>query len=220
MNTHFAAAALSLAVAMAGSAQASTVLNGSFEDVTGGTVLLDSGSWKVYGTLPGWTTVSGNGIEVQTNPTLGFIDAQDGNRYVELDSHPGGGSNTTMRQQVHLGVGSYDLSFFFSPRTRDASTNGIFYSVAEALGGGLLSYGEVTGPGGPYQVGTWTEVVSRFTVSTAGLFNLDFGATGREDTLGGLIDNVSIAPVPLPAGALLLLTAIGGLAVARRRTTA
>ena len=214
-------AAVSLALAMAGSSQATTVLNGSFEDVSGGSLLLDSGSWKVYGALPGWTTVSGNGIEVQTNPTLGFIDAQDGNRYVELDSHPGGGSNTTIRQQVHLGVGRYELSFFYSPRTQDASTNGISFSLADAFGGGsMLTYGEVTGPAGPYRVGAWTEVVSGFTVTTAGLFNLDFGATGRGDTLGGLIDNVSIAPVPLPAGALLLLTAIGGIAVARRRNAA
>jgi hypothetical protein len=63
-------------------------------------------------------------------------------------------------------------------------------------------------------------MASAGSASTAGLFNLDFGATGRPDTYGGLIDNVSIAPVPLPAGALLLLTAFGGLAVARKRKTA
>jgi GTP-binding protein len=119
------------------------------------------------------------------------------------------------------GVGEYRLSFFYSPRTTDASTNGIFYSVSEAISGGLdLTYGQVSGPSGTYPRTVWTEVIATFTVATAGLFNLDFGATGRPDTYGGLIDNVSIAPVPLPAGALLLLTAFGGLAVARKRKTA
>jgi hypothetical protein len=206
---------------MASAGSASTVVNGSFEDVSGGTVLVNNGSWAVYDTLPGWTTIDGNGIEVQTNATLGSIDAQDGNRYVELDSHPRGSSNSTMRQQISLGVGEYRLSFFYSPRTNDASTNGIFYSVSEAISGGLdLTYGQVSGPSGTYPRTVWTEVIATFTVATAGLFNLDFGATGRPDTYGGLIDNVSIAPVPLPAGALLLLTAFGGLAVARKRKTA
>jgi hypothetical protein len=221
MKRFQAIAAATVLTAMASAGSASTVVNGSFEDVSGGSVLLNNGSWVVYDTLPGWTTIDGNGIEVQTNPTLGSIDAQDGNRYVELDSHPGGNSNSTMRQQISLGVGEYRLSFFYSPRTTDASTNGIFYSVSEAISGGLdLTYGQVSGPSGTYPRTVWTEVIATFTVATAGLFNLDFGATGRADTYGGLIDNVSIAPVPLPAGAVLLLTALGGLAVARKRKTA
>jgi hypothetical protein len=105
-------------------------------------------------------------------------------------------------------------------RFRDCAAT-VLTSVSEAISGGLdLTYGQVSGPSGTYPRTVWTEVVATFTVATAGLFNLDFGATGRADTYGGLIDNVSIAPVPLPAGAVLLLTALGGLAVARKRKTA
>lgn len=216
-----AGAGVALVMAIAGPGQAATVLNGSFENVSGGSVNLDRGSWKVYDSLPGWTTIDGNGIEVQTNPTLGSIDAQDGNRYVELDSHPGPNSNSTMRQQISLDAGTYELSFYYSPRTNQANSNGIFYSVAEASGSGSsLTYGMVTGPNPSTPRGSWTEIVAQFTVGSGGLFNLDFGATGRADTLGGLIDNVSIAPVPLPAGMVLLLTAFGGLALAKRRKLA
>lgn len=59
------------------------------------------------------------------------------------------------------------------------------------------------------------------TVSVAGLFdnitsisfqNLNRGSVRIDDIM------VTIAPVPLPAGGLLLLTALGGIAVARRRS--
>jgi hypothetical protein len=148
MKRFQAIAAATVLTAMASAGSASTVVNGSFEDVSGGSVLLNNGSWVVYDTLPGWTTIDGNGIEVQTNPTLGSIDAQDGNRYVELDSHPGGNSNSTMRQQISLGVGEYRLSFFYSPRTTDASTNGIFYTADGARwpGGRPEAQDGLTGP--------------------------------------------------------------------------
>lgn len=43
----------------------------------------------------------------------------------------------------------------------------------------------------------------------------DSGTPGEQG--GPVIDNVSLAPVPLPAGGLLLIGALGGLAVLRRR---
>ena len=67
------------------------------------------------------------------------------------------------------------------------------------------------------QRGTWTEIVARFTVGTDGLYALQFGATGTADTLGGLIDNVSISAVPLPAAGWMLLAGLGGIAMVRRR---
>jgi hypothetical protein len=137
-------------VLSAGSGAAVTVQNGSFEDVTGGTSTFTGGSWTVYTSIPGWMTVAGNGIEIQTNATLGSIDAQDGNRYVELDSHPGGTSNSTMEQMVNLGAGTYNLSFYYSPRTANVGSNGIAYSVGTLLGA-------VTGATAGVSVGSWTE---------------------------------------------------------------
>jgi len=41
---------------------------------------------------------------------------------------------------------------------------------------------------------------------------LTFGATGRNDSLGGLIDTVSIAAIPVPAPFLMLGAGVVGLA--------
>lgn len=206
-----AAAALSLAGAPA---VAVTVQNGSFESLAGGVMTHNGGSWQVYSSIPGWTTVSGRGIEVQSNATLGSIDAVDGTRYVELDSHPRRGSNSTMQQMVDLVAGTYQLEFYYSPRTNRTNSNGIDYAV-----GSLLS-GSISGPGGGTSVGQWTLVSERFTVVTAGSYALQFGAFGREDTLGGLIDDVSIAPVPLPAALGFLLAGLGALGLVRARRSA
>jgi len=205
------AVAAAASALLAGVASAVTVQNGSFEDVSGGVKTVNRGSWSVYDSIPGWTMMGGNGIEVQTNATLRSIDAQDGNRYVELDSHPRGASNSSMYQMVSLAEGSYYLSFFYSPRTNDAATNGIRYSIGDISR-------EVTGPGAGVARGSWTEIVSKFSVSDTGPYMLLFSATGKADTFGGLIDNVSIAPVPLPAAAWMLLAGVGGLALMRRRS--
>lgn len=193
-----------------GAASAVTVKNGSFEDVGTDAPKVDRGSWDVYHSIPGWQTISGTGIEVQTNTTLGSIDAHNGSRYVELDSHPGNGSNSTMQQLISLVAGTYTLSFFYSPRTQDAGTNGIRYSI------GSIS-DTVTGPGAGIERGSWTEIVANFSVDRDGDYPLQFAAIGAADTYGGLIDNVSIAPIPVPAGAVLLLTALGGLTLMGRR---
>lgn len=206
------------------------VLNGDFEDVSSstpsvglvnGNALSDlagsSGrrSWDVYTSLPGWRTGSGAGIEVQSNGTLGSIDAHSGQHYIELDSHPRGNSNSSMEQDVTLGVGSYELSFWYSPRNSQTDSNGIDYSISD----GLLA-GSISGPGTIPQVtsvGDWSLVTARFMVDVAGDYTLSFAATGRQNTLGGFVDTVSIAAVPLPAAGLLLPIGFAVLVVAKRR---
>jgi len=221
-----------LALAASGSiAQGATIVqNGSFEEdpapglagQTNGLLfgqLTGSGpGWDIYAALPGWTkTGTGPGIEVQTDKAVGSTDALFGEHYVELDST----SNSSMRQTLSLSVGGYKLSFWFSPRAlrneqSTAETNGIRYSIANLTG-------TIEGPGGAAgtSVGVWTEITGLFTVLQAGNYDLDFAAIGSSDSYGGFIDNVSVAPapVPLPAAGLLLIGAIGGLAALRRRRT-
>ena len=221
---------LAAALAFASSqAAAATVVNGSFEQDAGAAqngqqfnTLANGGgsSWNVFDSLPGWHLVTGSGIEVQTASTLGTIDPQDGNHYLELDSY----GNSMIAQTISFAnVGSYVLSFFYSPRTDNAASNIIDYAL---LAGnepwGTVLSGSVTGPsnGSPLtQVGLWTEIKTSFNILKAGDYALKFSANGTNDSYGGLIDNVSIAPaaVPVPAAGLLLLGALGGLAALRRR---
>src|SRR5438093_896075 len=71
---------------------------------------LVNGSWAVFAHLPGWTTSSGPGIEVQNNVAGG---AFEGAQFVELDSH----AASSMFQDVRTTPGSdYELRVAYSPR--------------------------------------------------------------------------------------------------------
>jgi len=214
------------------SAEAVSIVNGDFEDVSShspgaglanGAALpsLASGpgaSWDVFTSIGGWTAVNGPGIEVQTNRTLGSIDAHSGEHYIELDSHTLPDSNTRMEQLLgSLAPGLYELSFFYSPRTNTAGSNLIDVAVS---GAGALFSDLITEADGA--VGVWTEITRSFLVPEgAGPVTLSFAAAGTEDTLGGFLDTVSISStvssVPLPPALPLLAAGIGLIALMRRR---
>ncbi|MEL7525062.1 MAG: hypothetical protein AAFN16_04800 [Pseudomonadota bacterium] len=213
---------------VAGSANA-MIINGDFEDVTTldptgivkgnqlSNLATTGSSWDVFTEISGWKTASGAGIEVQTNRTLGSIDAHSGQHYIELDSHPRSNSNSSMEQGVSLGAGTYALSFWYSPRTGNADSNGIDFSISD----GLLS-GSVTGPGSSpsTSVGVWTLIRTLFKVESAGDYTLTFAASGNQDSYGGLIDTVNLTAVPIPAAGLLLPVGLGLLGYASRRRKA
>lgn len=207
-------------------AAASTiVVNGSFEAGVPGNVtgnhngqsfdsMPGNGGWDIWQNLVGWSTVSGDGIEIQTNGTIGEVDAQDGQYYVELDAR----GNSVMEQIVMLAKGSYLLSFWYSPRSVDSLTNGIEYSLGDLLDGVVVGPSERQNTA----VGLWTLISSPFIVTEAGTYALRFGAIGTSNGYGGLIDNISItveepAAVPVPAAGLLLLGGLGALGALRRR---
>ncbi len=222
-------------------ASAATLINGNFEDTSSsvpgnglihGQALADlatapGSSWDVYTELVGWQSTIGPGIEVQTNRTLSTIDSQGGGQhYIELDSHPSGGSNSNMFQDLVLDAGNYIFSFFYSPRDSRVDSNGIKY-FADVTGGTGVS-GLVIGPdAGPpvTAVGVWTQITAEFSVlANDTAVRLGFQADGTENTYGGFIDSVSLnaspdnaPPIPLPAGGWLLVTGLVGLGVAKRR---
>lgn len=218
----FAVLWAALALGALPAAASTLIVNGSFESgVPGdgrglnnravfGDLDVTGPGWDRWRVIDGWRTIRGPGIEVQSNRALATVDAQDASHYVELDSN----ANTTMAQTVALSVGTYLLSFWYSPRTDDARSNGIGYDLG-GLAGGRLSNG-ASGA----EVGAWTEVTSIFRVVQAGSYDLQFAAEGRSDGLGGLIDNVSLAAVPVPAAGFGLISALAGLAALRRRRKA
>ncbi len=214
-----ALAALALAgLAAAAPAGAVTVLNSSFEPgTTGAAAGLTNGltfgqldttapGWDVYTGVPGWTTVAGNRIEVHSNNSAA-INAQNGSHFISLD----GGANSAIRQSVALNVGTYMLSFWYSPQTNAGPTNTIRFNVG-TLVSGLVRPGLNGGT-----IGTWTQIVSLFQVTTAGNYNLRFVAQGTANGIGGYLDNIQIAAVPAPAAGFVLLAGLGALAGLRRR---
>ena len=229
---------LAFVTTLAAPAAASTIVyNGSFEagaptkNTSGKTFeSLPSGSkWGVWKALNGWTTVNGPGIEVQTSGTIGPLAAQHGSYYVELDST----GNTTMEQQVKLAKGSYLLSFWYSPRTGNAASDQIDYSVGDVVKGSVNGLNALLGK----PVNGWQKIVAPFTIggTAAGKssgggkgmqeFALRFGAGGpKGDSLGGLMDSVEIvrvpSEVPLPATGVLLLAGLAVLGARRLRHAA
>jgi hypothetical protein len=225
---------------LASAATAATLVhNGSFEidaNLKGTSNKIEFGKlagsdkgWDTYASLPGWVAVGKKAvIDVHADKGAKEVDALFGEHYVELDRKDSKG----IRQTLTLKVGSYQLSFYFSP-LKDLEDNqgkdedkakkpGIGYSIADLSGTIRNASGAV---------GTWTEVTGIFNVVKDGDHDLEFASFAASDKYRGFIDNVSVtaleakgpavAPVPLPAAGLLLVGAIGGLvALARRRRAA
>ncbi len=222
-------------VALSASSAAAIVVNGGFEITNDNPGLVNgnanqaslvgksgTNSWDVFAGLTGWDVVSGPGIEVQTLNTVGggSFGPKEGDFYVELDSHPGPNSNTTMKQNLGaLQSGRYELSFWYAPRTNDIGSNGIEFSVFN----GISLVKEVTGTGTDALV--WRQIVETFIVPGGGLnpVFVQFAAIGKQDTLGGFLDDVRlerVAPIPLPAAGWMLLAGLGALFAKRRRAAA
>ena len=200
----------------ASAVSAATVLNGSFEDI--GVQSLNTGGWSHFPSIPGWTGVPN--VEIQSNKTLGSIDAHHGDQYVELDTN----QDASIYQDIWLTSGTYKLSFWYSPRVNNlsTSTNDMLYSVG--AGSALLS-GTINGAPNPdYPHGAWTNVTGIFVVDAAKMVRLMFTASGGSHysgcgNCGALIDKVSISAIPVPASGLLLLGAFAVLSGARLRQT-
>ncbi|WP_435007336.1 PEP-CTERM sorting domain-containing protein [Tundrisphaera lichenicola] len=186
------------------SAEAEFIVNGNFE-----APVITNPSYSIFKTIPGWTSTTGAGIEIQNHIAGAPIE---GDQFVELDSD----NNSNMFQDIATTVGqSYHLSFYYSPRPGiSAASNGIkvFWGGSEVT--------ELTGVG---QASTDWSLHNFDLTATQGVTRLEFLATGTSDSLGGYLDVVSLNAVPEPSSmALCGLAGIGGLGyswVRRKRSS-
>jgi hypothetical protein len=173
---------------------------------------VSTGQWAVFKTLPGWTTVSGAGIEVRDN----FAGtAKDGTNFVELDSHGVPGSNNSFMQQVFTSTNAQmQLSFWYAARAGTAAnTNGI-----EVWWNGQNVSSRLTpNPANGSTNTSWIQYTLALT-GNVGSNTIGFKAVGIDDTFGGSLDQVAITAVP-EAGTLgMMLAGLGAVGfVARRR---
>jgi PEP-CTERM motif len=208
MNKTLIATALCALMAAPSLALASVdlVVNGSFEAKTQA-----NGTWNVYQSLLGWSTLQGSGIEVRNNKEG---TAFDGKNFVELDGHRGPG-NTLMAQTIATLSGQlYDLRFFYSarPNFTNVASNGIMVAW-----NGVDLLPELKGAGTNQH--NWLEV--HHQVLGTGSDTLSFRATGLNDSYGGSIDKVSLtAAVPEPGTYALMVAGLLAMGLVSRRRKA
>ncbi|GAB1716406.1 MAG: hypothetical protein NTAFB05_14480 [Nitrobacter sp.] len=186
--------------------QTNLIVNGSFEQ---GHDDLGAGQWSIYNSLDGtWTSADlGDGrgnvpFEVQINNTDGSgpggVPAQDGNTLIELDSDLTGGNlsghanntghtNSTIQQTV-AGTEdgqTYMLTFWYAPRPSEGDPDS--GSMEVLWNGDVVKTIDSTG----MAPGAWQQITV-FVEGTGPGDVLGFHAIGQENSLGALIDNVSL----------------------------
>lgn len=176
------------------------VKNPSFEiqdarvGVANGQPLQGLAAWDVYDSLPSlvtgvksWYRESGAGIEIQKAGVSSNVF--DGNYLVELDSNPnstyGSNSNTKMTQDISLVPGNYILQFHYKPRTSTPNDSRMLVS----LDGVQVSDQNST------DTSQWQTVTVPVNTVTGGTHKLSFQGAGTENTLGALLDLVSLKRV-------------------------
>jgi hypothetical protein len=217
-------AGLSAALCMAASAAASaSLINGGFETPV---IPASPGySFVPEGDVDGWTSTTETVIEIWRSGFNG-VTAYEGDQFAEINANQA----TSLYQDVSGISAGATLQFWFAHRGREG-TDTMQVDITD------LGLDNIFGTGDDsilftqqFSTGNSDWVFYEFTDSstvTAQGNDVRFaysavstGGTG-DVSIGNFIDKVAfgtdIAAVPLPAGGLLLLGALGGLGLMRRR---
>ena len=195
--------ATATALLLAGSAQAATLVNGSFElGISPGGYTTVAGGDST--SITGWT-VGGGGVDYIGS----YWIASDGVRSIDLS---GGAPGSVSQTFATIAGRSYAVTF-------DLSANP---DVGAGLKDLLVSAGATSTL---YQVGqagyplTWTPTSFLFT-ALGSTSTLTFTSGANNSSWGPAIDNVaaSIVPVPEPATWIMLIAGFGLVGVAARRS--
>jgi hypothetical protein len=206
-------------------AEASLIANGGFEALPTGSIL-SGRNWSVYTSLPGWQTAR---VEVQQGTIVAPLE---GLRYIELDTS-GFSSNSSILQDFATTIGTeYRISFGYAPRpevSSDSNTIAVSFGATGSPAAVTTLLNGLSSSNIGTRVGPWRLFQFVYTATSTSSF-LRFAAQGRQDTLGGFIDAVSVvalrgtvdgnpAAVPVPAAAWLFASALIGMAgIARRKS--
>ena len=185
-------------------ANAAMITNGSFEEGHNNPI-----TWEFLPSITGW-----NEAPVTTNVEIhrgGFIapTAQDGNYYVELNSHPSQSTPFELVQNIATDLGQqYKVTFWAQKREENDGS----FSVSAGGSDSTVS---------SHVVGTWSMHHLLFTAASelTSLRFVSLDVPPGSDTIGHFLDNVEISAVPLPGALVLLGGGLLGLGAFRKRDT-
>jgi hypothetical protein len=157
--------------------------------------------------LLNWSVTSGS-IDVIGGPFYGFYGA---GKYLDMNGSTGQGGrieSNTMRFSVGQ---QYRLTFDYGNNQYSNGAEELSFGIGSATGSIAIN---------GYVPNLIRHSFTFFATSDmASIFFADTGTTGG-DNGGPILDNINISAVPVPAGAPLLIGALGGLAALRRRRKA
>lgn len=212
MNRLLAAAAFAVSTIVAGAAGAVTVVNGGFESPT-----VSPGTFNTYDTgatagfLTGWTVTTGTIDHIGA----GYWQASEGSQSLDLVGFSGiGGIEQTV---TGLTVGaSYSVLFDM------AGNPGGLRTLIASMGMASQQFDFDATNTSITNMGWVTYSLDFVAGATSGL--LSFVSRDQSCCKGAALDNVriveNVAPIPVPAAGLLLVGALGGMSLVRRRRKA